>query len=85
MGDPLSPITGALSLAKLAVKLVVGAVGLIDKTTASHRGAARELQDLLQDLERLETQMNQIHDKLQFMAADTKDRALKALLKKYVP
>ena len=84
MADPFSLTTGIISLITLAIKLVVGAVGLIDKTTAAHREAAKELQDLLQDLERLKRQMNQIHDKLQFLAANTKDRALKALLQEYV-
>ena len=84
MADPLSLTTGIISLITLAIKLVVGAVGLIDKTTTAHREAAKALQDLLQDLERLKRKMNQIHDKLQFLAANTKDRALKALLQEYV-
>ena len=81
--DPFSLTTGIISLVTLAIKLVVGAVGLIDKTTVAHREAANELQDLLRHLERLERQMVQIHDKLQFLAADTKDRALKNLLQEY--
>ena len=85
MADPFSLTTGIISLITLAIKLVVGAVGLIDKTTAAHREAAKELQDLLRGLERLKRKMNQIHDKLQFLTADTKDRALKTLLQKYVP
>jgi len=80
MGDPLSATTGIISLIALAVKLVVGATGLIDKTTAAHREAADELQDLERDLERLKRQIGQIRDKLQFLATDTKDRALKKLL-----
>ena len=84
MADPFSLTTAIISLITLAVKLVVDAVGLIDKTAVAHREAANELQDLLRDLERLKRQMSQIHDKLQFLAADTKDRALKKLLQEYV-
>ena len=84
MADPFSLTTGIISLITLAIRLVVGAVGLIDKTTAAHREAAKELQDLLQDLEQLKRKMIRIHDKLQFLAANTKDRALKALLQEYV-
>ena len=80
MGDPLSATTGIISLIALAVKLVVGAAGLIDKTTAAHREVADELQDLQRDLDRLHRQIGQIRDKLQFLATDTKDRALKKLL-----
>lgn len=84
MADPFSLTTGIISLITLAIKLVVGAAGLIDKTATAHREAANELQDLLRDLERLKKQMSQIHDKLQFLAANTKDRALKELLREYV-
>ena len=80
MGDPLSVTTGIISLIALAVKLIVGAAGLIDNTTAAHREAADELQDLQRDLDRLKRQIGQIRDKLQFLATDTKDRALKNLL-----
>jgi uncharacterized protein Yka (UPF0111/DUF47 family) len=81
MADPLSVTTGIISLITLAMKLVVGAAGLIDKTVAAHREAANELQDLKQDLERLEGQMDQIHGTLQFLATNTKDRAFKELLR----
>jgi uncharacterized protein Yka (UPF0111/DUF47 family) len=84
MADPLSVTTGILSLITLAVKLVVGAAGLIDKTTTAHREAANELQELQRGLERLERQMDRIHGTLQYMATNTKDRALKKLLQEYV-
>jgi len=80
MGDPLSVTAGIISLVGLAAKLVVGAAGLIDETTAAHREAADELQVLQWDLERVKMQISQIHDKLEFLAIDTKDRALKKLL-----
>jgi uncharacterized protein Yka (UPF0111/DUF47 family) len=82
MADPLSVTTGIISLITLAIKLVAGAAGLIDKTVAAHREAANELQDLKQDLERLEGQMDQIHGTLQFLATNTKDHAFKELLRK---
>jgi len=85
MAEPLSLTTGIISLLTLAIKLVAGTAGLIDKTITAHRKAANELQALEWDLERLERQMNQIHDKLQFLATDTKDRAFKKLLQKWVP
>ena len=84
MGDPLSVTTGIISLIALAIKLVVGVAGLVDKTAVAHREAADELQDLQRDLERLKMQIGQIHDKLTYLATDTKDRALKKLLQKYV-
>ena len=80
MADPLSVATGIISLITLAVKLVAGAAGLIDKTVAAHREASNELQRLQQDLERLEEQMDEIYCKLQFLVASTKDRAFKNLL-----
>ena len=83
MADPLSVATGIITLITLAMKLVVGAAGMIDKTIAAHREAANELQNLQWDLERLEMQMDQIHSTLQFLANNTKDRAFKKLLQKY--
>jgi len=84
MADPLSLTTGIISLLTLAIKLVAGAAGLIDKTITAHREAANELQALQRDLERLDREMDQIHDKLQFLATDTKDRAFKKLLQQWV-
>ena len=83
MADPLSVATGIISLITLAIKLVVGAAGLIDKTMTAHHEAANELQNLQWDLERLERQMDQIHVTLQVLATNTKDRAFKKLLQKY--
>ena len=82
MADPLSTTTGIISLITVAIKLVVGAAGLVDKTVVAHREAANELQELKQDLEQLEGQMDQIHGTLQFLATNTKDRAFKELLQK---
>jgi len=80
MADPLSLTTGIISLLTLAIKLVAGAAGLIDKTIAAHREAADELQDLEWDLGRLERQMGQIHSALQLLVTNTKNRAFKKLL-----
>ena len=80
MAEPLSVATGIISLITLAIKLIVGAAGLIDKTIAAHREAANELQALQRDLERLEKQIDRIHGTLQLMANNTKDRAFKKLL-----
>jgi len=80
MADPFSLATGVISLLTLAIKLVAGAAGLIDKTIAAHAEAASELQALEWDLERLERQMDQIHSTLQLLATNTKDRAFKKLL-----
>jgi len=80
MADPLSLTTGIISLLTLAIKLVTGAAGLIDKTIAAHREAADQLQDLEWDLGRLERQMDQIHSILQLLATNTKNRAFKKLL-----
>jgi len=82
MADPLSLATGIISLLTLAIKLVAGAAGLIDKTIAAHREAANELRDLEWDLGRLEGQMDQIHNTLQLSATNTKGRAFKKLLQK---
>ena len=84
MADPLSVSTGIISLITLAIKLVVGAAGMIDKTAIAYREAANELQVLQSDLERLEMQMDHIHRTLQFLATDTKDRAFRKLLQEYV-
>ena len=84
MPDPLSVTTGIFSLLTVAIKLVVGAAGLIDKAVSAHREAGEELEGLQRGLERLEKQMDQIHGKLQFLATNTKDRAFKNLLQEYV-
>jgi len=80
MAEAFSLATGIISLLTLAIKLVAGAAGMIDKTIAAHRGAASELQALQSDLKRLDRQVDQIHSKLQFLVTNTKDRAFKKLL-----
>ena len=45
-----------MGLVAIALKLVVGALGLIDKTVAAHDEASDELKGLQKDLEQLQTQ-----------------------------
>ena len=85
MADPFSLTTGIISLITLAIKLVAGAAGMIDKTITAHREAANELQTLQWELEQLDSQMDQIHNTLQFLATNTKDRTFKKLLQEWVP
>jgi len=80
MADPLSLTTGIISLLTLAIKLVAGVVGMIDKTIAVHCEAANELQAMEWDLEKLDKQTDQIHSTLQLLATNTKDHAFKKLL-----
>ena len=80
MADPFSVTTGIISLLTLAIKLVAGAAGMIEKTITAHREAANELHALQWDLERLDRQIDQIHNTPQFLTTNTKDRAFKKLL-----
>ena len=85
MADPLSVTTGVFGLVALALRLVVGALGMIDKTIAAHDSAEAELKGLQQDLEDFQTQMIRIHRTLEVLATNTKDRAFKRLLQECVP
>ncbi len=78
--DPFSLSTGILGLIGVALKLVVAALGMIDKTIAANDEAADELKGLQQDLEQLQTQMVRIHGVLKILASNTKDRGFKKLL-----
>ena len=78
--DPFSLSTGIVGLIAVALKLVVGTLGMIDKTVAAYDEAADELRGLQQDLERLQTQMVRIHRILKVLAFNTKNRGLKKLL-----
>ena len=80
--DPFGVSTGIVGLIAVALKLVVGALGMIDKTVAAYNEAADELRGLQQDLEQLQTQMVRIHGALDVLASNTKDRGFKKLLKK---
>ena len=80
--DPLSLSTGVVGLVAVALKLVVGTIGITDKTVAAYDEAADELKGLQQDLEHLQTQMTRIHGKLDVLSFNTKDRGFKKLLKK---
>jgi Fungal N-terminal domain of STAND proteins len=82
--DPVTLTTGIIALITVAINLVTSATDLIDRTVTAHRDAADVLQELQGDLERLKKQINQIHGTLQILAADTKDRAFKKLLREYV-
>ena len=79
--DPFSLSTGVVSLVALVLKLVVGALGMIDKTVAAYDEATNELKGLQKDLEQLQTQMVRIHGTLTVLASNTKDPGLKKLLR----
>ena len=83
MPDPFSVSTGVIGLIALALKLVVGALGMINRTVAAHDEAADELNNLQGDLEDLQAQMTRIHETLEVLASNTKDRGFKKLLKEY--
>jgi hypothetical protein len=78
--DPFSLSTGIVGLVAFALKLVTGALGIIDKTVAAYDEAADELKGLQQDLEQLHTQIIRIHRTLKVLASNTKDRGFKKLL-----
>ena len=78
--DPFSLSTGIVGLVAVALKLVVGALGMIDKTIAAYDEAADELKGLQQDLEKLQTQMIRIHGMLKVLVSNTKDPGFKKLL-----
>ena len=78
--DPFSLSTGIVGLIAVALKLVVGTLGMIDKTVAAYDEAADELKGLQKDLEQLQTQMVRIHGILMVLASNTKDRGFKKLL-----
>jgi len=84
MADPFSLSTGIVGLVALALQLVVGTLGMIDKTIAAHQEAADELKNLQGDLGDLQTQMTRIHGTLVVLASNTKDRGFKKLLREYV-
>ena len=52
--DPFSLSTGIVGLIVVALNLVVGTTGLIDKTIAAHDEAAVELKGLEKDLKQLQ-------------------------------
>ena len=72
--DPFSLSTGIMGLIAVALELVVGALGMIDKTIAAYDEAADELKGLQQDLEQFQKQMIRIHGILEVLASNTKDR-----------
>jgi hypothetical protein len=79
--DPFSLSTGIVGLVAVALKIVVGALGMIDKTIAAYDEATDELKGLRQDLRKLQTQMIRIHGTLKVLASNTKDRGFKKLLR----
>ena len=80
--DPFSLSTGILGLVGVALKLVIGVLGMIDKTVAAYAEVEDELKDLQKDLEQLETQIMRIHETMKVLASNTKDRGFKKLLQK---
>jgi hypothetical protein len=81
---PSACLQALLAFVAVALKLVVGTLGLIDKTVAAHQEAADELKNLQEDLEDLQTQMVRIHGTLEVLASNTKDRGFKKVLREYV-
>ena len=80
--DPFSLSTGVVGLVAVALQLVVGTLGLIDKTATAYNEASDELKGLQQDLEQLQTRMSRIHGALNVLLSNTKDRGFKKLLRK---
>jgi hypothetical protein len=78
--DPFSLSTGVVGLITFALQLVVGALGMIDKTVAAYDESADELKGLQNDLEQLQTQMIRIHGTMKVLVSNTKDRGFKKLL-----
>jgi hypothetical protein len=83
--DPLSVSASVVSLVAFALQLVTSALGMRDKTVAAYDGAADELKGLQQDLEELQTKMANIHETLETLASNTKDRGFKKVLREYAP
>jgi hypothetical protein len=81
--DPFSLATGVVGILGFALQLVVGALGMIDKTVAAHEEAASELKELQEDLKDLQAQMIHIHTTLKVLASNTKDCGFKKLLREY--
>ena len=79
--DPFSLSTSVVGLISFALKLVVGSLGMIDKTVVAYDEATDELKGLQLDLEQLQTQMIRIHATLKVLASNTKDRGFKKLLR----
>ena len=79
--DPFSLSTGIVGLIVVALNLVVGTTGLIDKTVAAYDEVADELKGLEKDLKQLQNEMVRIHGVLDVLASNTKDRAFKKMLK----
>jgi hypothetical protein len=82
--DPIGLANGVVALVAIALRLVVGAIGRVDKTIAAYDEAGDELKDLQQDLEMLRMQVAHIHETLQALASNTKDRGFKRLLRECV-
>ena len=78
--DPVSLSTGIVGLVSVALKLVIGALGMIDKTVAAYDEAGNELKGLQHDLKQLQKQMIRIHRRLKLLASNTRDRGFKKLL-----
>lgn len=78
--DPPSLSAGVAGLVTVALKLVVGALGVIDKTAAAEHQVVDELKGLQQDLEHLQAQMARIYGVLKVLTSDTEDRGFKKLL-----
>ncbi len=74
-----------MGLVGVALKLVVGILGMIDTTVTAYDEATAELEGLQQDLETLQTRMVRIHEVLEVLASNTKDRGFKKLITRYAP
>ena len=82
--DPFSLSSGIVGHISVALKLAVGALGMIDKTVNAHDEALAELKGLQKDLERLQTQIVRIYAVMKVLATNTKDRGFKNLLQEVV-
>jgi CHASE1-domain containing sensor protein len=83
MTDPFTLVTGVISLVVVTLQVTASVSKMLDKTIAAHRAADEELERLRCNLEELQSRMESNHEKLMFLASNTKDRGFKKLLQRY--
>jgi hypothetical protein len=84
MADPFSLTTGVLSVVGFVLKVVSGAMVMVDKTVTAHSGQRQAIRNLRRELDKTIKGTTSMHTVLTVMLEDPKDKTVKRMRRKCV-
>ena len=84
MGDPVSVVTGVLSVVGFVLQVTSGAMGMIDKTVTAHGTQRKVVRNLRRELDKTIKGSTNMQVVLNTMLGNPKDKTVKRMCRKCV-